>query len=460
MPERGPSPALSALPPIPYSPTISHTSTALPSNYHFPLPPPPPTYSHAILSAANLEASQNAYSALLQCAKAYRLSLSALSASASKFGSALETCARLKEARNETLEASPARTSESSWHAEAFELGRSGECTADTLLAAAGVHQLIANHQQILSETIYKNFEVPLLHELDQWQRRLEDEEESYKRQAKAMSKEIRRMEKTSLKLHKAQKRDLSHFRGHLVNLMAKIDGLTTLSDGHGKAMVRDCQDMSRAIVECSAGIVRAEVDIFDALARKGCNGGGLDDLLEKGRDLFVDDQYVRNTETEGDQIFANLPSPTISVPPSCANPSMISKHDRTESDTRSMQEHDDRGALPILGLLHDSDDPPKFSERNSQPTLPNRPRPIRPSSPTLAEGMKVGDPLVVVERPERAQQDSKDTCANESSTSTLSQDASLVEACDDDQDFPTSPLADDDDNMPLSASDRRCNVF
>src|SRR5436190_14975284 len=96
------------LPPVPPSPTYSHASTANPlSAFNLPAPPPPPTHPHAVLSKADLELSQNAYVELIATAKAYRLTLVALSTAASAFGTALEACARLKEARSEPLFSPP-----------------------------------------------------------------------------------------------------------------------------------------------------------------------------------------------------------------------------------------------------------------------------------------------------------------------------------------------------------------
>ncbi|KAF8864906.1 hypothetical protein BDZ45DRAFT_574549, partial [Acephala macrosclerotiorum] len=297
-------PTPSNLPPVPASPTYSYASTAnpIPSSFNLPLPPPPRP-PHAVLNKSDLEASQIAYADLLTTAKAYRLALASLSVSASTFGSALEACARLKEARSESMPPSGVDSMTNSFATK-------GVCTADNLLAASGVHQLIANHQQILSETVYRSFEVPLLHELDQWQRRMEEEEIAYQREAKAMSREIRRMEKEGLRLHKQRKRDVSKFREHLVQLTGKLDALTGLSGGHSRGLLRDCQEMSQGIVECSAGLVRAEVDIFEALARKGWNGGGLDELLEKGRDLFANEESgaVDAHPNHGAKIFSILP--------------------------------------------------------------------------------------------------------------------------------------------------------
>ncbi|KAL2068964.1 hypothetical protein VTL71DRAFT_15302 [Oculimacula yallundae] len=385
-------PSPSALPPIPSSPTYSYASTAnpIPSSFNLPLPPPPRP-PHAVLTKSDLEASQTAYSDLLTSAKSYRLALAALSVSASTFGSALEACARLKEARSDAMPSSAAGSMSNSFSAK-------GSCTADNLMAASGVHQLVANHQQILSETVYRSFEVPLLHELDQWRRRMEEEEMGYQREAKMMSREIRKMEKEGLRLHKLRKRDVGVFREHLVQLTGRLDQLTGLSGGHSRGLLRDCQEMSKGIVECSAGLVRAEVDIFEALARKGWNGGGLDELLEKGRDLFANEEHggADAHPNHGAKIFSILPQ----------NRSILASEDNSGTGLQ----HSRHDSLLVEGVSYqslagavsggrDADVNSIFSERDMPSSaLMNRPRGVRPFSPTPGERVK--DPLEDYGRP------------------------------------------------------------
>lgn len=284
--DRAASPTPSQLPPVPASPTYSLASTTNPiAPYNLPLPPPPRP-AHAVLTKSDLEQSHQAYSDLVATAKSYRLALAALSTAASTFGSALEACARLKEARAEAIGPSGLASMTAS-----FTAGRGGSCTADLLLAASGVHHLVANHQQILSETVYRSFEVPLLHELDKWRAGVDDEEETYQSAVKSQSRDIRRLEKEGLKLHRQRRRDVGRFRAHLVELTTKLDGLTTLHADHARTLLRESQDTSAKILDASCSLVRAEVDIFESLARKGWSGGGLDDLLEKGVDLFAQDE-------------------------------------------------------------------------------------------------------------------------------------------------------------------------
>lgn len=404
---RGPSPTPSKLPPIPSSPAYSYASTALPLGSTFNLPlPPPPILLHSILSKSDVEASQTAYSDLLSTAKAYRTALASLSTCASAFGSALEACARLKEARSEGLEP-PGGSLSNSFAAK-------GTCTADSLLAASGVHQLIANHQQILSEVVYRSFEVPLLHEVDTWRRKLEEEEASFQSESKSLSKEIRRMEKEGMKVYKQRKRDVGRFREHLVQLTGKLDGLTTLQGSYKRGLLRDSQDISKGIVEASAGLVRAEVDIFEALARKGWNGGGLDELLERGRDLFANESTGDNGN-EG-QIFSILPQKSILVDSAHVHDGRATAIGGAASIISAGPDHRRTDSLMADGELYqslagavsgrDAEVTSIFSEGGTGmggSGILNMSRGVRPFSPPAAERVRdPGPPVVPSSSPDR----------------------------------------------------------
>ncbi|KAF7898186.1 hypothetical protein EAF00_004632 [Botryotinia globosa] len=365
--------------PLPGSPTYSYASTLpLASTFSLALPPPPvPHPPHAVLTKADLELSQIAYSELISTAKSYRLALAELSSSASAFGSALEACARLKEARSEAL-APPGGSLSNSFTAK-------GNCTGDNLMSASGVHQLIANHQQILSECVYRSFELPLLHELDNWGRQIEEEEVSYRKEVKSRSKEIQKMEKEGLKLHKQRKRDVRGFRGHLVELTTRLDGLTTLHGEHSRALLRDCQDVSTKVVEASSSLVRAEVEIFEALARKGWTGGGLEDLLEHGQDLFSSEPPSTNTDSNGSpsKIFSILPQKSILVDatqPATDAPHKKVNHKRSDSLLVDNNHYQSLAAVAD----RDIDSGSMFSERDTR--ILNRSRGVRPFSPEAVE--------------------------------------------------------------------------
>lgn len=371
------SPTPSQLPPVPGSPVYSVASTANPlSSFHLPLPPPPRP-AHAVLTKADLERSQDAYAELLASAKAYRLALASLSTAASTFGSALEACARLKEATSEPVGALSAANMSASYTTK-------GSCTADTLMSASGVQHLVANHQQILSETVYRSFEVPLLHDLDKWRTIIDDEEETYQQRMRAQSKEIKRLEKEGLKLHKQRKRDLTRFRAHLVDLTTKLDGLTTLHSDHARTMLRESQETSGKIVEASCSLVRAEVDIFEGLARKGWSGGGLDDLLERGQDLFATEDHlgahvVGSGAAAGEtaKLFSILPPKSI-LADSASEASRPGGHAR--SDSLGMDTGQYQSLTAVAESTRGADTESIMSAELSRPrnARPFSPQPIR----------------------------------------------------------------------------------
>ncbi|KAH0559881.1 hypothetical protein GP486_003601 [Trichoglossum hirsutum] len=389
------------LPPVPPSPTHSCASTANPiSALNLPLPPPPPSQALAVLTKADLQKSQEAYTDLLSTAKAYRLALAALSSAASAFGTALESCARLKEARSPPL-LSPSLISNSYTTA--------GPCTADSLMTASGVHHLVANHQLILSETVYRSFEVPLLHELDGWKRKIEEEDVGYQQEVKARTREIRRMEKEGSKLQKERKRDIGRFRGHLVRLTLMLDGLTTLHSTHSRNLLFSSQEASSKILDSSSLLVRAEVEIYENLARKGWSGGGLDELLERSGDPFSSEAETNGTgEVNGSRKFFSI-LPTKSILP-------VSPVDQSTAVERGRR--GSAGAFTsgdryqsLTGALSDyageDDERSIFSGRGLDDSI-NSPRGLRPFSPSPSyrlggketEDIRGGDGAGVVKAP------------------------------------------------------------
>ncbi|PFH58863.1 hypothetical protein XA68_13111 [Ophiocordyceps unilateralis] len=395
-------PTPSRLPPVPSSPVYSVASTALVGGgggSQFTLPAPPaPRPAHAVLAKADLERSHDAYTDLVKSAKAYRLALASLSEAASGFGAALEACARLKEARADPIGpisssstsssssssssySSAARTSSASAVASSSSAARC--CTADALLSASGVHHLVANHQQILSETVYRSFEVPLLDDLDRWRCVIEDEEATYQHRILAQSREVKRLEREGLKLHRQRRRDVGRFRAHLVDLTSKLDGLTTLHADHARSLLRESQETSARIVDASCSLVRAEVDIFESLARKGWCGGGLDDLLDRGRDLFApDDDAVAYPPPDPAKLFSILPPKSILADSSSSNNNNHHNHLPAAKTTYKADDADDDDDDDDDEDDEEQDDRSSAASTSTITAEANRPRNPRPFSP------------------------------------------------------------------------------
>ncbi|CAK7272138.1 hypothetical protein SEPCBS57363_004979 [Sporothrix epigloea] len=262
-------------------------STAYPPRQSIP-------FSHEDTDKARL-----AYETLATSAKAYRVVLGQLSTAASNFGSALEACARLKEARAQPYPPGPYAYGGSSNTGGGGSMGLVGSdssrhdasCTADVLLATSGLHYLIANQQGILAETVYRSFELPIVHELDRYSADVEAEQESYAAGMREASRAIRRLEKEGQKLRKPRQRDVGRMRSHLVAMTDALDALTMRQGEHAVALLDQSRDMSSTVSQASRNLVRAEVDILDSLARKGWPGGGLDVVLDGAVDPFSRDE-------------------------------------------------------------------------------------------------------------------------------------------------------------------------
>lgn len=290
-------------------------------------PPPPSTAASGMrpfpFSHDDTERSRHAYETLASSAKAYRVALSQLSAAASTFGAALETCARLKEARTQPYPPGPYSRSGNGPPADAGSLYGSGvllggagigignnnatsepSCTADVLLATSGLYYLAANQQGILAETVYRSFELPIVHELDRYRADIEAERESYAASMREASRDIRRLEKEGVKLRKPRQRDVGRMRSHLVAMTMALDTLTARQGTHAVALLDQSRDMSGVVSQAGRNLVRAEMDILDGLARKGWPGGGLDVVLDGAVDLFARSGFY---DDEGSGIGSGL---------------------------------------------------------------------------------------------------------------------------------------------------------
>ncbi|EFX05105.1 hypothetical protein CMQ_5367 [Grosmannia clavigera kw1407] len=258
------------------------------------------------------ERSHLAYETLASSAKAYRVALGQLSVAASNFGAALETCARLKEARTQPYPPGPyndgsgstSTAGGASMYGSGMLNGDGGggepSCTADVLLATSGLYYLTANQQGILAETVYRSFELPIVHELDRYRADVEAEQESYAAGMREAGRDIRRLEKDGVKLRKPRQRDVGRMRSHLVAMTVALDALTARQGTHAVALLDQSRDMSGVVSQASRNLVRAELDILDSLARKGWPGGGLDVVLDGAVDLFSRNGYYDDDDDDG----------------------------------------------------------------------------------------------------------------------------------------------------------------
>lgn len=77
------------------------------------------------------------------------------------------------------------------------------------ILNASGLQYLIGSNMNILSESLYRGFEVPLSHELDLYKEKAAENEEQYKKEEARRGKELRKRESEYLKLARQKRRSM-----------------------------------------------------------------------------------------------------------------------------------------------------------------------------------------------------------------------------------------------------------
>jgi hypothetical protein len=74
-------------------------------------------------------------------------------------------------------------------------------------MGGSGLQYLVASNMHLLSDAIYRGFEVPLLHEVDSYKEKNAENEERYKKQASEKTRELHKRETQHLKLARQKKR-------------------------------------------------------------------------------------------------------------------------------------------------------------------------------------------------------------------------------------------------------------
>ncbi|KAK9450652.1 uncharacterized protein V1518DRAFT_360765, partial [Limtongia smithiae] len=225
--------------------------------------PAPPTLPKTIVTKDDIKNNIAAYETLLQAAATLREALAAVADAENKFGTALEACADCRGAA--TCE--------------------------DGLSSAASLQFLSANRHRILSESIPKGFEMPVRLDVDRYAKLTKEHEEKFQKETIARTKQLRKTEKQNVKLGKKKQRNLQLYRQALIDLTAQVDGLEHLKYDYFKYSLDITEDISSKILKQATGIVRAEVEVFEGIARKGYAGEGLDDILSQSMDPFAPDE-------------------------------------------------------------------------------------------------------------------------------------------------------------------------
>ncbi|WWD16557.1 hypothetical protein CI109_100984 [Kwoniella shandongensis] len=216
--------------------------------------PPSPSYSttttgskvnlpehHALITRKDLRQSIACFEDLMAAAKAYRNALLAMSSATATFATAMEACSRVKGCR-----------------------------TANSALAgASGLQYLISNHEQLLADTVYRQFEIPLLEALDHYKLVTADRLAGYEKSLSEQSQRIRKTESENLKGGRRRKRDLQQFRQALAELQRQVDELDALKASYHEEVLEGEDEVWDAVLHKVAFVVRSQLDFYEKISGK-----------------------------------------------------------------------------------------------------------------------------------------------------------------------------------------------
>lgn len=225
----------------------------------------------AVITSRDIDQAVSSYSRALEAAQAYSEAIRQVANAAAQFGSALDDCASCKGA------------------------GVSGE----GLTAAGGLHYLVSNHEQILANSIEQYFQEPVKKQLEVLKSTAAKNEAQFKHQLRTKSKELQKLEKANHKLAQRKLRNLSEYRSSLLEITARVDDIDRLKYEYFESAYSLAQNTSTKVLEHACSAVRAQLDICEAIARKGWSGGGLDDLIAHCPDPFAKDPYDDEEDEE-----------------------------------------------------------------------------------------------------------------------------------------------------------------
>lgn len=240
-----------------------------------------------ILTSKDFEQSVKTYENTLDKAGKFRMALLAVSKAAEEFGQALE----------DTIDENP-------------KVNNSKQ-VSDGLINAGSLQYIVGSNNQILARLLTQNFEEPLTKELNHLKDNYSRNYDYYQQEIKAKSRALRLKELENLKLSKLKTRNLTVYKNNLVNLTNQLDEIDRLKYDYYhevNSMVEHFN--SEQLLIRTGSIIRAELELFEGVARKGWSGGGLDRLLAVSPDLFAidytEDELVKNVTGEEDTDVAN----------------------------------------------------------------------------------------------------------------------------------------------------------
>ncbi|KAK4048318.1 hypothetical protein OIV83_004840 [Microbotryomycetes sp. JL201] len=233
-----------------------------------------------ICARADLRASVSAYEGLLAAAKQYRNATVAMSAASIEMAGALEACARVKGAYQ----------------------------SAEPLMAASGVHYMIANSGQVLSDMLYRSFEIPLMHAFDAYVVTGSNRHAEYEQLLADKTAAIRQTEAENVRQGRQKSRDLQQFRKALERLQDQVRQVEQVKQSYYQEVLDHELDTWATIENKVSLLTRSTLDLADRLASKATSDAVVEQMLNEHPDPFDSFRNEGEAGRGGGDVFTVLP--------------------------------------------------------------------------------------------------------------------------------------------------------
>lgn len=219
------------------------------------LPNRPPVY----IRRTDISASMQAYEKVLNACKTYTTAMMTMSQASAELANALEDCTKIKGAHA---------------HGPAFQ-------------AASGLHYLKSSYEQVLCDSFWKEFSIPLLSHLDLYRTTVQERQILHERSVAEKSRLLKDIETKYQREGRKKRRDLSSFRTMLQELQEKVNELDGIKAQHYTDALEYEEQTWDFVCSKVALLVRLQVEILDRLSSKAVSDPVLDSITNAIPDPF-----------------------------------------------------------------------------------------------------------------------------------------------------------------------------
>lgn len=174
------------------------------------------------ITRKDLSNSTLAYQRLLSASKAYTQDTLNLSNSSSELASALDECSRLKGSHE----------------------------SSSQLQALSGLYYLISSYNQVLADSFWKDFSIPLLNHFDSYNQNNVERSMVNEKLLMEKSKVLKEMEMKNLKNGRKKERDLNSFRKALNELQQQVEEIDRIKSDYYHELLQSEEECWKLVME------------------------------------------------------------------------------------------------------------------------------------------------------------------------------------------------------------------